>query len=68
MIDKVGEDNVMFETDFPHPTALWPKPLEHVHETMATLRPGGAPEDPRREREEALPPGLNPVPTGTGHP
>ena len=39
LVDKVGEDNVMFETDFPHPTSLWPKPLEHVHETMATLRP-----------------------------
>jgi predicted TIM-barrel fold metal-dependent hydrolase len=39
LVDKVGEDNVMFETDFPHPTALWPKPLEHVHEAMATLRP-----------------------------
>jgi uncharacterized protein len=39
LVDKVGDDNVMFETDFPHPTALWPKPLEHVHEAMATLRP-----------------------------
>ena len=39
LVDKVGDGNVMFETDFPHPTALWPKPLEHVHETMATLRP-----------------------------
>jgi predicted TIM-barrel fold metal-dependent hydrolase len=24
LIDVVGEDNVMFETDFPHPTSLWP--------------------------------------------
>ncbi len=39
LVDKVGDDNVMFETDFPHPTALWPKPLEHVHDAMATLRP-----------------------------
>ena len=38
-MDKVGEDNIMFETDFPHPTSLWPNPLEHVHEAMATLRP-----------------------------
>jgi len=28
MIEKVGVDNVMFETDFPHPTCLFPKPLE----------------------------------------
>jgi uncharacterized protein len=39
LVDKVGEDNIMFETDFPHPTALWPNPLEHVREAMATLRP-----------------------------
>jgi uncharacterized protein len=39
LVDKVGEDSVLFETDFPHPTALWPKPLRHVHETMSTLRP-----------------------------
>jgi predicted TIM-barrel fold metal-dependent hydrolase len=39
LVDKVGEDNILFETDFPHPTALWPKPLQHVHEAMATLRP-----------------------------
>jgi predicted TIM-barrel fold metal-dependent hydrolase len=39
LVDKVGEDNIMFETDFPHPTSLWPKPLEHVHDTLATLRP-----------------------------
>jgi predicted TIM-barrel fold metal-dependent hydrolase len=27
MIEKVGADNVMFETDFPHPTCLYPEPL-----------------------------------------
>jgi predicted TIM-barrel fold metal-dependent hydrolase len=39
LVDTVGENNIMFETDFPHPTSLWPNPLEHVHEAMATLRP-----------------------------
>ena len=39
LVDKVGEDNIMFETDFPHPTSLWPDPLEHVRGAMATLRP-----------------------------
>jgi uncharacterized protein len=39
VVDKVGEDNIMFETDFPHPTCLYPKPLELVHDAMATLRP-----------------------------
>lgn len=39
LIDKVGEDNVMFETDFPHPTCLYPDPLGTVEEAMLSLRP-----------------------------
>ena len=39
LIDAVGEDNVMFETDFPHPTCLHPNPVEMVTEKIATLRP-----------------------------
>ena len=39
LIDTVGEDNIMFETDFPHPTCLYPTPLETVEEKIATLRP-----------------------------
>ncbi|MCB1005409.1 MAG: amidohydrolase [Acidimicrobiales bacterium] len=40
LIDKVGEDNVMFETDFPHPTCLYPDPLGTVGEVIGSLRPG----------------------------
>jgi predicted TIM-barrel fold metal-dependent hydrolase len=39
LIDAVGEDNVMFETDFPHPTCLHPNPLGMVREKIASLRP-----------------------------
>ena len=39
LIDRVGEDNVMFETDFPHPTCLYPDPLAMVEERMSALRP-----------------------------
>ena len=39
LIDRIGEDNVLFETDFPHPTCLYPDPLGMVEERMATLRP-----------------------------
>ena len=39
LIDSVGEDNVLFETDFPHPTCLYPGPLETMREKMDTLRP-----------------------------
>jgi predicted TIM-barrel fold metal-dependent hydrolase len=39
LIDTVGEDNIMFETDFPHPTCLHPSPLDLIAEKLATLRP-----------------------------
>ena len=39
LVDAVGEDNVLFETDFPHPTCLFPDPLGTVEEKMSTLRP-----------------------------
>lgn len=36
-IRRVGVDNVMFETDFPHPTCLYPAPLEQVPRVFADL-------------------------------
>jgi uncharacterized protein len=39
LIDQVGEDRIMFETDFPHPTSLHPDPVGMVTEKVATLRP-----------------------------
>jgi uncharacterized protein len=39
LMDKVGDDRVLFETDFPHPTCLYPSPLEAVAEKMNALRP-----------------------------
>lgn len=39
LIDSVGEDNILFETDFPHPTCLYPDPLGTVREKMESLRP-----------------------------
>jgi predicted TIM-barrel fold metal-dependent hydrolase len=37
LIEAVGEDSILFETDFPHPTCLYPNPLKTVHDKMATL-------------------------------
>jgi uncharacterized protein len=37
LVDAVGEDNILFETDFPHPTCLYPNPLETVADKMATI-------------------------------
>jgi predicted TIM-barrel fold metal-dependent hydrolase len=39
LIDAVGEDKILFETDFPHPTCLYPNPLDTVADKMATLAP-----------------------------
>jgi predicted TIM-barrel fold metal-dependent hydrolase len=39
LIEAVGEDRILFETDFPHPTCLYPNPLQTVEAKMATLAP-----------------------------
>jgi predicted TIM-barrel fold metal-dependent hydrolase len=36
-LDAVGINNIMFETDFPHPTCLYPDALEHVAHTLEGL-------------------------------
>jgi predicted TIM-barrel fold metal-dependent hydrolase len=36
-IRAVGVDNIMFETDFPHPTCLYPNALERVAHTLEGL-------------------------------
>ena len=43
-IQAVGEDNVMFETDFPHPTCLYPSVREQVQASL-----GGLPERTQRK-------------------
>jgi predicted TIM-barrel fold metal-dependent hydrolase len=39
LIASVGEDNIMFETDFPHPTCLYPEPLKTAEHNMRELTP-----------------------------
>jgi predicted TIM-barrel fold metal-dependent hydrolase len=39
LVDAVGEDNIMFETDFPHPTCLHPNPVAAVRDNVSKLRP-----------------------------
>ena len=36
-ISAVGVKNVLFETDFPHPTCLYPNPLAHAAKVLAYL-------------------------------
>jgi uncharacterized protein len=39
LIEAVGEDCILFETDFPHPTCLYPSPSETVQAKLETLSP-----------------------------
>ena len=39
LLDWIGPQSVMFETDFPHATCLYPKPLDRVRETLSGLDP-----------------------------
>jgi predicted TIM-barrel fold metal-dependent hydrolase len=39
LIDVIGEDNVLFETDFPHPTCLYPDVQEYLAEITADWSP-----------------------------
>jgi len=54
-IEALGPDNIMFETDFPHPTCLYPDPLARAVEPLAHLEPTVAPQAAERERSPALP-------------
>lgn len=37
LIDDIGVGNVLFETDFPHPTCLYPENREHVAKVLGQL-------------------------------
>jgi uncharacterized protein len=39
LVAKLGEDRILFETDYPHPTCLYPDPLQHAAENMRELTP-----------------------------
>jgi predicted TIM-barrel fold metal-dependent hydrolase len=38
-VRQLGADNIMFETDFPHPACLYPDPLDYLTDTIAQLTP-----------------------------
>jgi uncharacterized protein len=39
LLDRIGADNVMWETDFPHPTSLYPNPVQRSEEKLKSLDP-----------------------------
>ena len=65
-IEKLGENNVMFETDFPHPTCLYPNPRRARDERGLGFRASDRAEDSLRERRARLPAGAPEVGTPTG--
>ena len=38
-LKQVGADNIMFETDFPHPACLYPQAMEHMADVIAEMTP-----------------------------
>ena len=34
LLETIGVDNVMFETDFPHPTSLYPGVQDHIKNVL----------------------------------
>jgi len=39
LVERLGEDRILFESDFPHPTCLYPDPLKNASENMRALSP-----------------------------
>jgi predicted TIM-barrel fold metal-dependent hydrolase len=39
LVAAVGEDNILFETDYPHPTCLYPNPVQSALDNMRELSP-----------------------------
>lgn len=37
LVDSIGADNLLFETDFPHPTCLYPDPLKAAETNLGVL-------------------------------
>jgi predicted TIM-barrel fold metal-dependent hydrolase len=38
-IESIGPNNLLFETDFPHPTCLYPESQEHLAKVLQRLDP-----------------------------
>jgi predicted TIM-barrel fold metal-dependent hydrolase len=36
-LGALGPDNIMFETDFPHPTCLYPNPVERAADLLVDV-------------------------------
>ena len=64
-IDWLGDDNFLYETDFPHPTSMSPgpatsaiSPRDFIQDSLGRPARLDAAQDPPRQRRPHLPPGL----------
>ena len=39
LLERIGFDNVLFETDYPHPTCLYPNAVEHAMDVLSPWGP-----------------------------
>ena len=54
-LELIGSDNILFETDFPHPTCLYPDSMAAAAPGLAALGPGRAPKGAAGQRGAPLP-------------
>jgi predicted TIM-barrel fold metal-dependent hydrolase len=39
LLDEIGEDNIMWGSDFPHPDGIWPDSQEYIQRELGHLSP-----------------------------
>jgi predicted TIM-barrel fold metal-dependent hydrolase len=39
LLDEIGEDNIMWGSDFPHPDGIWPDSQEYIQRELGHLPP-----------------------------
>ena len=57
LIDEIGEDNVLFETDFPHPTCQYPNVQAYLVDVTAGWTETRRPQDSAGQCRASLPRG-----------
>ena len=57
LLSHLGEDNVMWGSDFPHPDGIWPDSQEFLSKRAHRGLARGQAQDHARQRDEALPAG-----------
>ena len=55
LLDELGEDNIMWGSDFPHPDGIWPDSQEYIQKRARPPARRHPQEDRLRQRRQALP-------------